>query len=177
MSEPSGPQWCARFPGSASPNDLVPDFRDRVQAFLSVLKNAHADVRISATFRPPERAWLMHWCWRIANEGFDPATVPAMAGIAIAWNHAAAKSAAAAMTQTYALKVRPSLTSRHTERRAIDMTIGWQGMLNIRDFDGKLHAIAAPPRDGTNPELAAVGGSFGVLKLASDPPHWSDDGR
>ncbi len=81
------------------------------------------------------------------------------------------------MTQTYALKVRPSLTSRHTERRAIDMTIGWQGMLNIRDFDGKLHAIAAPPRDGTNPELAAVGGSFGVLKLASDPPHWSDDGR
>ncbi len=90
MSEPSGPQWCARFPGSASPNDLVPDFRDRVQAFLSVLKNAHADVRISATFRPPERAWLMHWCWRIANEGFDPATVPAMAGIAIAWNHAAA---------------------------------------------------------------------------------------
>jgi hypothetical protein len=26
-------------------------------------------------------------------------------------------------------------------------------------------------------ELHALGGTFGVIKLRSDPPHWSDDGR
>src|ERR1051325_10670200 len=112
MAEPSGAQWCQRFPGSNKTSDLIPDFRDRVDAFLSVLKNADAAVRVSATFRPPERAYLMHWAWGIAN-GFpqdmcrpqdrpgvpiDPASVPPMAGVAIDWTHggslAAARSAA-----------------------------------------------------------------------------------
>jgi hypothetical protein len=57
------------------------------------------------------------------------------------------------------------------------MTIGWQGTLNIRDFDGKLHHISSTPRDGSNPELMAVGATFGVIKLPTDPPHWSDDGH
>ena len=47
MSELSGPQWCARFPSSNSPDDLLPDFRDRVLAFLSVLKGAGARVAIA----------------------------------------------------------------------------------------------------------------------------------
>ncbi|MBI3677689.1 MAG: peptidoglycan-binding domain-containing protein [Proteobacteria bacterium] len=186
MSEPSGPQWCSRFPGSAATADLTPDFRDRVEAFLSQLKHAGASVSISATYRPPERAYLMHWCWMIAREGVDPAGVPPMQGVAIAWLHkssssapdiAASRSAAAQMVSTYDLRFEPSLTSRHTQRRAIDMTIGWSGTLTIRDFNAELRKIASLPRDGSNAELIDVGASFGVIKLVSDPPHWSDDGH
>lgn len=181
MSEPSGPQWCQRFPTSVSPHDLLPDFRDSVLAFLSQLRTGGAAVSIAATYRPPERAYLMHWCWMIAKEGQDPRSVPAMAGVDIAWMHAdgagPSRDAAAAMAARYALKVRPSLTSRHTQRRAIDMSIAWHGTLTLRDFDAGLHRISSPPHDGTNPELADVGRSFGVIKLASDPPHWSDDGH
>jgi hypothetical protein len=57
------------------------------------------------------------------------------------------------------------------------MTIGWQGTLAVMDFDGRMHRIASGPRNGSNPDLIAVGRSFGVVKLPSDPPHWSDDGH
>jgi hypothetical protein len=77
----------------------------------------------------------------------------------------------------YQIQFLAALVSRHTQRRAIDMTIGWQGTLNIRDFNGNAHAIASSPRDGSNPELIAASATFGVIKLASDPPHWSDDGH
>ena len=181
MSEPSGPQWCPRFPGSTSPADLLPDFRDDVRAFISQMQDGGASVTISATFRPPQRAYLMHWCWLIAREGADPASVPPMAGVAIDWTHdandSAARAAAEAMVLGYAIRFEPSLTSRHTERRAIDMTVAWQGALTLTDFNGQRRVIASTPRDGTNPDLAAVGKTFGVIKLAADPPHWSDDGH
>jgi hypothetical protein len=77
----------------------------------------------------------------------------------------------------YEIQFPAALVSRHTQRRAIDMTIGWQGTLKITDFDGVAHSIASSPRDGSNPELIAVGKTFGVIKLPSDPPHWSDDGH
>jgi hypothetical protein len=49
MAEPSGPQSCARFPGSKLTKDLLPDFRDRVDAFISAMTNG------GATFRRPHR--------------------------------------------------------------------------------------------------------------------------
>ena len=181
MAEISGPQWCARFPGSKSPDDLTPEWRGRVWAFISALQKASATVDITATYRPPERAYLMHWCWMIANLSQSPAAVPPMAGVDIDWTHhgdiSAARAAARAMVATYGLEVLPVIDSRHTHRRAIDMTIGWHGMLTIRDFDANLHHIGSSPHDGTNHELASVGASFGVFKLASDAPHWSDDGH
>ena len=69
MAEPSGPQWCARFPGSASTDELVRDFRDRVLAFLSQVKDGGGKVSIAATYRPPQRAYLMHWCCMVSNSG------------------------------------------------------------------------------------------------------------
>lgn len=180
MAELSGPEWCARFPGSKRTSDLLPDFRDRIEAFLSVMKNGGASVFIRATFRPPERAWLMHWCCMIADSGQDPAAVPPMAGVNIQWAHATlaeSKSAARAMKKGYAIKFPAALVSRHTQRRAIDMTISWKGTLAIRDFNAVTHHIISPPRTGSNPVLIAVGKSFGVIKLITDPPHWSDDGH
>jgi hypothetical protein len=181
MSEPSGAQWCARFPGSKSIDDLLPDFRDKVRAFLSRLTDAGANVRVSATFRPPERAYLMHYACMVGKSGQDPAAVPAMAGVDIDWSHggdlSTAKQAAKAMMAGYGIAFPAALVSRHTQHRAIDMTIGWRGTLTITDFDGKAHAIASAPRTGSNAELIGVGRTFGVIKLVSDPPHWSDDGH
>ena len=57
------------------------------------------------------------------------------------------------------------------------MSISWSGRLSVRDFDGTVHYVMSEPRDGTNPELAKIGASFGVIKLVSDRPHWSDDGH
>ena len=185
MAEPSGVAWCARFPGSASPDDLTRDFRDRVLAFISQIKDGGGSVSIAATYRPPQRAYLMHWCCMVAGSGQDPAKVPKMAGVDIAWMHTkngapdigASRAAAAAMQTKYAIKFPAALVSRHTQRRAIDMAIRWSGTLSVRDFNGRLHKISDAPHSGSNAELIAVGKTFGVIKLVKDPPHWSDDGH
>jgi hypothetical protein len=88
-----------------------------------------------------------------------------------------AREAARKMMAKYQIAFPAALTSRHTQRRAIDMTIAWKGNLKITDFKGQTHVISAGPRNGSNPQLVAVGKTFGVIKLLSDPPHWSDDGR
>ena len=181
MSEPSGAQWCARFAPSQSLDDLLPDFADQVHAFISQMTKAGASVSIADTYRPPERAYLMHWCCMVGASGQDPRAVPPMPGVGIDWAHGgdtgAARQAAQAMMAGYQIQFPAALTSRHTQRRAVDMTIGWNGTLSIGDFNGQSHAIASGPRDGSNPQLIAVGASFGVIKLVTDPPHWSDDGH
>lgn len=183
--EPSGLVWVQRFPGSVSLDDLVPEFRDKVRAFLRALKDGGAKVRIAATYRPPERAWLMYWCWRIAKKKFDPAQVPHVKGIDIDWQHIArhapdpnaSRAAALAMQNAYNIQYPPALVSRHTQRRAIDMTIGWKSHLCIEDANGKTHTIVTRPYTGQNYKLIEVAKTYGVVKLFKDPPHWSDDGR
>jgi hypothetical protein len=181
MAEISGPRWCARFATSTSLDDLLPDFGDRVRAFLSRLRQGGAKVQVAATWRPPERAYLMHWCCMVGASGQDAAAVPHMPGVDIDWTHggdgAAARAAARQMMARYLIRFPAALVSRHTQRRAIDMNISWKGALRITDFDGHTHVIDAPPRTGSNPGLIGVGESFGVIKLVKDPPHWSDDGH
>ncbi|HEU4326647.1 MAG TPA: glycoside hydrolase family protein [Roseiflexaceae bacterium] len=185
--ELSGEQWVARFPTSRSTADLAGDFGGNVDRFIEALRAAGASVRISATLRPPERAFLMHYAWRIAQGDINPADVPAREGVEIDWVHrnaqgrpdrAASRAAAQRMVDAYEIVHRPSLTSRHTEGLAIDMTITWSGTLSIANAEGETVRIASTPRTGAgNTELHAVGATYGVQKLASDPPHWSSDGR
>lgn len=181
MAEFSGPVWCGRFPGSKSIEDLEPEWRARVRAFISAVERGGARVEVQATLRPHQRAYLMHWCWMIINLSQAPGAVPALAGHDIDWTHGgdlrAARAAAEAMVEAFALQALPSLTSRHTVGRAVDLAITWQGRLSVRDCDGAVHYIMIEPCDGTNPELAKIGASFGVFKLAGDRWHWSDDGH
>jgi D-alanyl-D-alanine dipeptidase len=162
-------------------DDLQPDFADKVRAFLSQLTKAGATVSIADTFRPPQRAYLMHWCCMVGGSGQDPRSVAAMPGVNIDWSHGdqipAAREAARQMMAGYQIQFPAALESRHTQGRAIDMTISWNGTLNIQDFNGQMHAITSQPRNGSNPDLIKVGATFGVMKLVSDPPHWSDDGH
>ena len=98
--ELSGRAWVERFPGSKSVDDLEPNFRRSVKGFLKALADAGADVTISATFRPPERAYLMHYAWEIAHEEQDARHVPHMPDVNIEWAHdtnAASRDAALEM--------------------------------------------------------------------------------
>ncbi len=176
----SGKAWTTRFPTSRQIEDLASPFRERVAAFVGALQAAGARVKISATLRPPERAYLMHWAWRISEEGFLPEDVPAMPGVQIEWRHPTPEQsvlAARAMVNTYSLVRVAELDSRHCQGRAIDMTISWRWRLKIRGPNRQRHTLHGRPRDGTHLGLAEVGRLYGVLKLAADPPHWSDDGK
>jgi hypothetical protein len=177
--ERSGKHWTLRFPTSRRVEDLASPFRERVEAFVGALRRAGAEVRISATQRPPERSYLMHWAWRIAEDGYPAEKVPAMPGVGIVWHHGSAASSAAAaraMVTTYSLVRLAELESSHSRGEAIDMTILWRGRLRIDEPGGTTRIIATRPRDGTNPELIEVGRRYGLYKLAGDPPHWSVDG-
>jgi len=181
-----GVGWATQFPTSSSTSTLISSFRIKVDRFITALRTAGATVQVNATLRPPQRAYLMHWSWRIAREGFDARQVPSMAGVSIQWAHKDRQGnystthsirAASAMVSAYGTVFRPSLTSRHTEGRAIDMTIGWCDTLQIVNASGNDIFIPGIPRNGGNTALHTVGASYGVIKLVSDPPHWSEDGR
>lgn len=178
--ELSGPQWVSRFPGSRSIFDTKPPFLDKLSKFHQALVEAGINVKISATFRPPERAYLMHFSTKISKGQIDPRRVPPMAGVNIQWFHgnlAKSKTAATQMVRAYGIAFPPSLKSRHTQGLAIDMTLTWAGTIKIKDATGAVKAIGAPRSGQTNTALHRVGASYGVIKLVSDPPHWSSDGH
>ena len=180
MSEQSGAQWCTRFPTSAFIDDLVDPFRTAVHRFVDALRAGGATVTISATYRPPERAYLMHWCCMIADTGQDPATVPPMAGVDIDWTHGGdiedARDAAMDMKMAYRIRFPAALHSRHTQRLAIDMAIAVPAGSVILDATGARHNIDTPAT-GPDPRIVAIGVTYSVIKLRTDPPHWSSDGH
>lgn len=172
--ELSGAQWIARFPTSASVDDLTPDFGAKVNSFIAAIKTAGGSVRISATYRPKERAYLMHYSAAISNGTVAPASVPSMDGVNIEWVHstpAESISAATSMKTGYGIVYPPALVSRHSDKTAIDMTITGMSGKPIVDATGTTVSI-------TNlSDLNPVGATYGVIKLVSDPPHWSVDGH
>jgi hypothetical protein len=178
--ELSGSQWVARFPGSRSIFDTKDPFLPKISRFHQALVDAGANVRVSATFRPPERAYLMHFSSKIARGVINPSAVPPMPGVNIKWVHATlaqSKTAAQQMVQAYGIAFPPALSSRHTQGLAVDMTITWAGTIRIKDATGASRDIGAPRSGQTNTALHRVGASYGVIKLVSDPPHWSSDGH
>jgi hypothetical protein len=202
VKELSGPQWVGRYQGSNQTTELTPAFQKKVDRFISELRKAGANVSITATYRPPERAYLMHYAWKIAKENLDPQKVnPAHGkGVQICWVHrdtdgnvdleASKKAAEQMIDQTgFNMAHSATLTSNHSGRRAIDMTITWANDITVNDANGRPVVIAGEPRTGGSihfpegsagrvghKELHKVGASYGVKKLLDDPPHWSDDG-
>lgn len=182
----SGVSWTPHFSNSNDISTLTDGFRQKAERFVSALRDAGASVNISSTLRPPKRAYLMHYSWEISKNKLNPASVPHREGVDIEWVHknangsidiALSRSAANDMVDSYKIVHRPSLTSRHTEGKAIDMTISWKGDLHIRKANGEMITIKGGPKNGSNPDLIKVGAAYGVIKLKSDPPHWSNDGH
>ena len=185
MAENSGPQWVARFPGSRSVSDLVDPFKSDLQRFLDMLDEAGALVEIAATYRPPERAYLMHWACQVAGwkdkqgvfHEVPAASVPAMPGVDIDWTcggkEAVALKNANLMKNAYGIVYPAALVSRHTQRLAVDMKITWWTSKTFLDADGAQVTLGPNDLEG----LVPIGASYGVIKLVSDPPHWSSDGH
>jgi hypothetical protein len=71
----------------------------------------------------------------------------------------------------------PALSSNHISGIAIDMGINWSGTLKVKNRQDKEVAIPFMPDVNANTLLHAVGASYGVRKLVTDAPHWSQDGR
>ena len=185
-SSRSGKKWWqanqAKYPNSREVSDLEPGFRDRVESFIAVLKEAGAVVTVSSTLRNATRAHLMHYCWKIANGDIEPCDVPRCAGLTIEWDHGdqeTSRAAAKEMVQMFGMAHIASLSSNHIRGKAIDMTISWKGPLVLALSAPVETRIASSPRSGDkNRELHDVGASaFGVFKLRSDPPHWSYNGK
>lgn len=181
----SGAHWHSEFPTSTELSDLDGTFAGRVQKFIAALEKAGANVEITATKRPAERAFLMHWAWMIAKKGYDPRKVPTMKGIHINWWHgdqAKSKDAAQDMCDKYELnklKVPPALNSHHIAGKAIDMKISWGGDLLIKNAKGIEVLIKTTPRNHTNAALIAVGKTYQVFhfkEVEKDKVHWSVDG-
>jgi peptidoglycan hydrolase-like protein with peptidoglycan-binding domain len=179
----SGATWWkanqGRYANSAALSDLASPFQGKARTFVAALRAAGAIVTIGATRRNRTRAWLMHFCFMIAKGQIDPGDVPADTACDIVWDHgdlARSRRAAQEMVDLFAIVYLPSLTSRHIEGNAVDMTIAWTGTLRIKDAEGEVYGLTGP-RSGDNPQLQKIGKSYGVVKLLSDPPHWSTDGH
>ena len=189
MKSPAGAQWCDLFPTSKTIDDLAEPFRGNVNRFIAELRSHAVLVSVAATYRPPQRAYLMHYCCLVAGyrdkasvfQQMNPIDVPEMPGVDIDWtcggNVGAARAAAVEMRARYGIVYPAALKSRHTERLAIDMSMAWSADFSLRDATGNLVPIVGGPRNGGNKDLAVVGGTYGVIKLPSDPPHWSNDGH
>ena len=174
----SGSAWWhanqARYPNSHALDDLVSPFRENVGRFIAALRAAGVGVRISATRRNRIRAHLMHYSWKVAKGQIAAGDVPAIDGCDIRWDHgdaAASRAAAGQMVRLFQIVHKPSLTSNHIAGTAIDMTLGDFGTVNVTDGAGKVTRVSSAAA------LHQVGASYGVKKLASDPPHWSANGR
>lgn len=180
QSELSGAQWVSRFPTSTQTSDLRSPFRENTERFIYALTTAGVDVDISATLRPPERAFLMHHCAKIADGLEHPSNVPTLDGVNIEWVHrdangqidlARSRQAARAMKNGYQIVYPPALISRHSQGRAIDMTISNHINKTVRNALNQDITITSQS------VLHQIGATYSVKKLVSDPPHWSDDGH
>jgi D-alanyl-D-alanine dipeptidase len=106
--------------------------------------------------------------------------VPPKEGVNIDWAHVgdegrpnrqAAAKAARDMVAAYGIVYRPSLHTRHSEGRAVDMTI--TGVIGKKIQNASVDMVLVTELT----DLYRLGRSYGVVKLVSDPPHWSDDGH
>jgi hypothetical protein len=215
----SGTQWVPLFASTKSFDELREPFRTNAKNLYDALTNAGATVSVAATFRSQKRAYLMHMAGKVKdnvsfalnpvrfrdNEIPDHDPFKGPLDITFAYltpqgelDVAATTAAAAAMCSGYGIAFPAGYpATRHGDRRAVDMTIRWDG---AKQFDlgmpiapgtgtGELYdfvTITAQkcnlgpgkvPDEHCNALLWTLGNSWGVNKLVPDKPHWSDDGH
>jgi len=180
----SGAEWWhanqQNYANSAEISDLAPSFATQVGGFIRALEAGGATVLVAATRRNRLRAYLMHYCWRLANRDIAAAKVPLERKVPIIWDHgneALSRQAAQEMLDLFDVVYKPSLTSNHIVGRAVDMKISWTEPFLLKDARGREVLIDRPREDAVHPGLHAVGATYGVRKLRSDAPHWSTNGH
>lgn len=176
--DPSGAHWHSRFKASTSLDDLSEPFKSNAKKFISALKAANISVRISTTYRPDARSYLMYYSTNIKRGKISPEKVPPWPGVNIDWTHGGNESkaveAARAMHASYGIGDNPvgkPSNSNHNVGLAVDMTITNYSGKTI-SLNGKNHKL-----NGFN-DLVAAGKKVSVIWYGSnDKPHWSQTGR
>jgi len=178
----SGIHWVAQFPGSKTTDTLKAGFKEHVEAFIALLEKNGANVEITATYRPPERAFLMNRAGQIMVGQLKPSEADDSLNTGIVWDHGNdAKSRAAATEMCskagYDIAYPAHYPSRHMYHAAIDMTI--TGLpKKITGLPGKKKADIGTEPAESNHKLWDIGAKYyKVYKLAVDRPHWSDNGH
>lgn len=186
----SGSSWVTwantHAKNSSSIEDLAEPFKTSAKAFIQALREAGAEVDVSATKRSDKRAYLFHWCWRIGLGKVKASAATAKPGVDIEWDHGNEelnRKGAKEMIDGFGLAVPPSstnppaLASHHISGLALDMDITWAGTIKIKKKDGSEESVPFMSDVNKNIKLHAVGTSYGVRKLITDAPHWSHDGH
>lgn len=197
----SGKYWVTwanlQATNSVDIHQLSGTFKNNVINFLKALDDAGARYTITTTRRSPERAYLFHWCWKIALKKCKAKDATKMPGVEIEWDHGneiESVNGAKEMVRLFGLavppssKVAPSITSNHIRGEAIDIEIKWVGTIEIRlgekvkkkgdDKEKVKYIKVSYMRDpNKNTALHEVGKSYGVIKHTGDRPHWSKNGR
>lgn len=184
----------ALYPAYTDINELEAGFRQNVENFRAALAAAGIKTTVFSTYRPPERAYLMHYAWLIAKNRLsdehlsDASQIPTMPGVDINWDYKNAQLTRQAAQEMLAffdigsnLKTAPALRSRHTARLALDMDVSWSGTKSILNASGK--AVTIRNNQGSaalNPKLIKLAATYGVIHFhipSKDKTHWSNDGQ
>lgn len=189
-ASPSGKEWVAwaneHAQNSSNLDDLESTFKQKAKAFIQALENAGAQVNVLVTRRSDKRAYLFHWSWLIALGKAQPNEPAKRNDVPIIWDHgntANSKNGAQEMVDGFELAVppkstnAPALNSKHISGKAIDLKITWKGKITVKKKDGTQMDIGMQTTANGNVKLQEVGASYGVIKLKTDEPHWSDNGH
>lgn len=181
--------WVDQFPDSKVVSALADPFQQNVTRFINAMDQAGITVHVISTRRPLQRAYLMHYSWRIAKGKINPKNVPkfnpgpGQPPVNICWVHTnssgtedlpASVAAAQQMVKAYhidpKLPFAPALNSLHTAGLAIDMTTTWdQPTITIVDGSGHAIPINTTPHSGLNTQLMAVGLTYFVHHFCYPP--------
>ncbi|WP_352288025.1 hypothetical protein [Psychrobacter sp. GW64-MNA-CIBAN-0177] len=176
--DPGGAHWHSRFKASTSLDDLSEPFKSNAKKFISALKAANISVRISTTYRPDARSYLMYYSTNIKRGKISPEKVPPWPGVNIDWTHGGNKSkaveAARAMHASYGIGGNPvgkPSNSNHNVGLAVDMT--------VTNYSGKTISLNGNKyKINEFNDLVAAGKKVSVIWYGSkDKPHWSQTGR
>ncbi len=185
----------ARHPGSRS-------FAERVESLLRQLREQGAEVYLNSTVRARERGYLMWGAFELSraqSEGEVAERVAKLRSansqwrlfVPIQWLHPdgwrATREAAREMADSYEVvyaSEQGARASSHYTGEAVDLVaVGLPRGVGLRGVDGaeRRFDLSAPgqTRDlSLTPELIDwVERHFGLRKLVSDYPHWSDTAR
>ena len=180
--EKSGVQWVSRYMGSTSLDSCASGFKEDAKAFVGALRAAGINVSIEATYRPANRAYLMHYAAAICRGEANSNNIPKKEGVLIDWAHldkngkpnpTAAKNAANAMRNAYGIGDNPvALNSNHTNGTAMDISISNYSGKSMAHADGTIHKISSFN------DIVRAGASWGIRWFGSgDKVHWSRTGR
>jgi len=184
----SGAEWveianASGWINSTEFSALDPSWGPRVQAFVEGLLAAGAQVRVTAGLRHPNRAFLMHYAWGVAQGQYTPAQANEACrgrGINIEWDHGTTEScraAAQALVSAFGLVHQASIKSNHIQGLAIDMEIS--DLPASITMNGRTYATqcGACGEDAAR-SVAPIGHAMGVIWFGpGDVVHWSHNGH